>query len=168
MNSGPRKARAPKDPLTRDDPLARRAQAWLSMPPRHAPAALETRVLQALRQRAALPWWRRAPAQWPDIARAPALMALTVAAALAFAFIRRVVTPGPFQEPTWLQTALHPLHVPELALILAGTGASLAHDIPLPWLYGALTFGAMLYAALFGLGATAYRMLYNRSLTRPP
>jgi hypothetical protein len=38
--------------------------------------------------------------------------------------------------------------------------ALLAGAIPAAWLYGSLTAGALLYAALFGLGAAAYRILY--------
>jgi hypothetical protein len=38
--------------------------------------------------------------------------------------------------------------------------AALVRVVPLEWLYGAMAGGAILYAALFGLGAAAYRTLY--------
>jgi hypothetical protein len=38
--------------------------------------------------------------------------------------------------------------------------AALVRAVPPDWLYGAMAAGAVLYAALFGLGAAAYRTLY--------
>jgi hypothetical protein len=38
--------------------------------------------------------------------------------------------------------------------------AALRRVIPFEWLYGTMAAGTILYAALFGLGAAAYRTLY--------
>ena len=45
---------------------------------------------------------------------------------------------------------------------VGGIAAVLVRIIPPLWLYGGLALGIMLYVALFGLGAAAYRTLYLR------
>lgn len=133
-------------------------QTLRALPPRRAPRSLEQRVLAAIAERAALPWWRKGFAYWPA---APRLAFLGVAAAVVFGLFRLLtgVEAG---------SALASL-VPQLAW--ADTLASLARatqdfvqvvigGIPPLWLYGGLAAVASLYAALFGLGATAYRLLY--------
>lgn len=133
-------------------------QTLRTLPPRRAPRSLEQRVLAAIEQRAALPWWRKGFAYWPA---APRIAFLAVAVAVVAGFFRLLtgVEAG----------ALFAGLLPQLAW--ADTVASLAHatqdfvrvvvgGIPPLWLYGGLTVVASLYAALFGLGATAYRLLY--------
>ena len=39
--------------------------------------------------------------------------------------------------------------------------AELAHSVTPLWLYGAIALGSLLYAALLGLGAAAYHLLYR-------
>jgi hypothetical protein len=53
------------------------------------------------------------------------------------------------------------LHTPLTLMSSAGAVSSLiARLIPPLWLYAGLAIGAVWYAALFGLGAAAYRTLY--------
>lgn len=130
------------------------------LPLRPAPTSLETRVLGELERRAALPWWRRSFAQWPQSARAAFVLMCGALVALAF--------PG----GDWAAAGLRSLHVSgalsmpwaQQATALAGAaselGASLARAVPAHWVYGGLAVSAALYAALFGLGAAAYRTLY--------
>jgi len=54
----------------------------------------------------------------------------------------------------WIQT---------VSAVFTGIGnfcETLYRSIPPLWLYGVVAIVATLYAALFGLGATAYRLLY--------
>jgi hypothetical protein len=57
----------------------------------------------------------------------------------------------------WLPWARSALTLVDVAREL---DAALVRAIPLDWLYGVLAAGTLLYAALFGLGAAAYRTLY--------
>jgi hypothetical protein len=43
--------------------------------------------------------------------------------------------------------------------------SALSGAIPPEWLYAALAAGAILYGALFGLGAAAYRTLYLKTFS---
>ena len=54
----------------------------------------------------------------------------------------------------WIQT---------VSAVFTGIGnfcETLYRSIPPLWLYGGVAFIGVMYAALFGLGATAYRLLY--------
>src|SRR6185437_10884347 len=53
------------------DPLEQLLDRTLHpLPLRRAPPTLQSRVLEELQRRAALPWWRRSFAHWPSAARA--------------------------------------------------------------------------------------------------
>jgi hypothetical protein len=54
---------------------------------------------------------------------------------------------------------------PFLAVVSSagGVAALLVRVIPPLWLYGGMAFGIMLYLALFGLGAAAYRLYLRPS-----
>jgi hypothetical protein len=132
------------------------------LPPRRAPATLESRVLGELQRRAALPWWRVSFAHWPA---APRVAFVLVCAALVGATIlggvSAFVGTGSFNEIgrlvfSWAQ--------PLLAVMSSagGLAALLLRIIPPIWLYGGMALGVVLYVALFGLGAAAYRTLYLR------
>jgi hypothetical protein len=137
------------------------SQALKDLPSRRAPGTLETRVLNELQRRAALPWWRVSFAQWPAVPRIAfvvtciALVAATIlggVSALAGVSLNVVAA----QVLSWL----HPF----LAVISSagGVAALLVNVIPPVWLYGGLALGIVLYVSLFGLGAAAYRTLYLR------
>jgi hypothetical protein len=132
------------------------------LPPRRAPATLESRVLNELQRRAALPWWRVSFAHWPAAPRVAFVLVCSVlVGGTILGGVSAFVGTGAFNEIariafSWAQ--------PLLAVIASagGLAALLIRVVPPAWLYGAITFGTLLYVALFGLGAAAYRTLYLR------
>jgi hypothetical protein len=138
-------------------------QALGGLPLRRAPGTLESRVLNELARRAALPWWRVGFAQWPVAARvAFVLICASLVAATILGGMTAFVGMRSFSEVAAL--VLH-WGQPFLALLssVGGLTALLVRVIPPLWLYGGLAFGILLYVALFGLGAAAYHTLYRRA-----
>lgn len=137
-------------------------QTLRSLPARRAPRSLELRVLAELERRASLPWWQQSFAHWPLPARAVflllsvALVKLTIMAAVwvMTGFDSAAFTTAISQQFSWAQTGL------SVARTFADFGERIFHSIPSYWLYGTAVFVAAMYAALFGLGAAAYRTLY--------
>ena len=150
-----------------EDPVGR---ALRNAPLRRAPPSLETRVLEELARRAALPWWGRSFARWPRLARAgfTAISGAIVAAAFAASW---PWAPGGAWAGAgaWMSGASIRLPWARSALILVDAvqalDAALVRVVPLEWLYGAMVAGAVLYAVLFGLSAAAYRTLYLNPLS---
>jgi len=137
-------------------------QTLRALPDRQAPRTLEARVLAAIGERASLPWWRQSFARWPVGARCVFLLVsgglvkvALMAAVWVMAGFDSVQFTSAFATPfAWLH---------ETQAVLGGIGnffALLFRSIPSLWLYGGLAVVASLYAALFGLGAAAYRTLY--------
>jgi hypothetical protein len=136
--------------------------ALTGLPFCRAPSTLEVRVLNELQRRAALPWWRVSFARWPMVPRvAFVLVCVALVAATILGGVSALVGVRSLNEVaaltlSWAQPFL---------VILSSTGgvaALLVRAIPPLWLYGGMTLGIMLYVALFGLGAAAYRTLYLR------
>jgi hypothetical protein len=133
-------------------------QTLRELPPRPAPPSLEARVLAAIAGQAARSWWRKSFVHWPVAARG-AFMVLSVGVVLG---VVRLMTDF---DAVRIRTALAAEFrwVATLAT-LAGNVVEFFHvmlgHIPPAWLYGGLAFVAVMYAALFGLGAAAYRTLY--------
>jgi hypothetical protein len=137
-------------------------QALRELPLRHAPATLEARVFRELERRAALRWWYRGFTSWPLATRA------------AFVALCGTIVGFSFLEGSWVTASARILngagaltmswiHPAVAATAWAGEfSALLVRVVPSAWLYGVFAAGAMLYAALFGLGAAAYRTLYLR------
>jgi hypothetical protein len=124
-----------------------------AQPARRAPRSLEQRVLAAIAERQALPWYRRAPSHWPMQAR---LMAgLSTAALIAMTSHRASSVEAATPESIgWLES---------LGTALFSSFSTALQSIPAPYLYGSLAMVASCYLACFGLGATAYRtLLQNR------
>jgi hypothetical protein len=131
------------------------------LPLRQAPPALESRVLQELERRAALPWWSRSLAHWPLAARAVfVLICIGLAGAALLA-------------APWAANGFESLHDTAVSMPWAHeaiTLASIAGDllalllrtVPPAWLHDALTVSVLLYAAFFGLAIAGYRTLYLR------
>jgi hypothetical protein len=123
-------------------------------PPLRAPHTLETRVLNELARRAALPWWRKSFAYWPLIARAAFILACAGLIKLSLAgaawIFNAVATPVASVQGT-----------ARTASSLVQAGEALINALPAQWLYIGAAFAAVMYVALFGLGATAYRILYK-------
>lgn len=137
--------------------LERQIQRTLrSLPDRRAPRTLEARVLAAIAARQALPWWRQSFRQWPTAARAG-----FVGSTFALLLTLTLLTMGGLPAVSALADPwLAPLQGVRTALgSVAEVGLLIWQRIPTIWLYGALAGFGALYAALFGLGATAYRTL---------
>ena len=140
-------------------------RALREAPLRRAPSSLESRVLREIDRRAALPWWRRSFSRWPGLARAGftltcgSIVAAVLAATWPWARGGVLAAAGvwsagsPLSLP-WARSAL------TLVDVVQELHAALVRVIPPEWLYAAVAAGAMLYAALFGLGVAAYRTLY--------
>jgi len=131
-----------------------------ALPLRRAPPTLEARVYGELSRRAALPWWRRSFAHWPHPARAAFLV--TCGALMMLAFVggdaaverARSLHDSGALSLIWVHQAAG----------LVGSAVNLAslvtRAVPAAWIYLGIAVGALLYAALFGLGAAVYRTLY--------
>ena len=139
------------------DPLERLFDRTLrELPPRRAPPTLESRVFAELERRASLPWWRRSFAHWPLAARAAFLVICTALAGLAIA--GAAVAAADIRSLYWAR---------EIGALMASGGSLvglLAGIAPPVWLYDGIAVCALLYAALFGLGAALYRTLYLQPL----
>lgn len=127
-----------------------------SLPDRRAPRTLEARVFAAIAAQRALPWWRQSFTHWPMPARAGFVLSSFV-----LLLVMTVTTMGglPAASALWNEW-LVPLEGFRSAVVTVAEAVSLIWQrIPTIWLYGALAGIGALYAALFGLGATAYRTL---------
>jgi len=132
------------------------------LPPRRAPATLESRVLRELERRAALAWWRRGFAHWPLAARASFVV-------LCGALIGITLLGGSSWTPPDAAAALSWSH-PALAALgsVGSAGGWIVRLLPDGWLVGMGAAMAALYAILFGLGAAAYSTLYRHDSRAPP
>lgn len=141
-------------------------ERWLAgelraLPPRRAPASLESRVLAAIAQHANLPWWKQHFLRWP------------LAARLGFLALAALIAQVSLQASAWLIDALRASGASEA---IANPARALRNDwsfiqsmndivqvvlnaIPAPWLYGTLAVVGLMYATLFGIGSIAFRTL---------
>jgi len=133
-----------------------------SLPDRHAPETLESRILAALESRAAIPWWHKSWSYWPSWVRAVfVLFCGSAAGLLVYGGMAVQTGVDAAQLSTTFAPVLHVIRpVIDLGRGLAGCVAVIGRNIPSVWLYGAVMFVAGLYALLFGLGAAAYRTLW--------
>lgn len=136
------------------------SQALRGLALRPAPQTLESRVCGELQRRAALPWWRSGFSHWPVMARAAfVVLGVSLVGALLLGGFSIFGDTRSFDVIaglliSWAQPAL------AIMSTAGGLAALMLRVIPPFWLYGGLTLGALLYVALFGLGAAAYRTLY--------
>ncbi len=124
-------------------------------PLRRAPADLSNRVLTILEQRASRAWWQMGFNEWPALAR------------VLFIIVSIAVVAVALEIPAWLLEAVDtrfPLSFSRgIALwqVARSVSSSIASSIPMEWVYGIVAAIAALYAAFFGVGAAAYRTLYQ-------
>jgi hypothetical protein len=138
-------------------------EALKGLPLRRAPSTLELRVVDELERRAALPWWRVSFMHWPAAPRvAFVIVCIALVAATFLGGVFAFVGDRSFNEAaalvlSWVQ--------PFLAVMSSAGGVAslLVRVIPPLWLYGGMALGIMLYVALFGLGAAAYRLYLRPS-----
>jgi hypothetical protein len=133
-----------------------------ALPPVEAPSTLVPNVLQALRARASLPWWRQAWWQWPFPARAGFVTAALSALA--------VVTGGGW----FLETGLRAYSQPAVerlghwttqwgqATSLQGALGWLTQGLSQPWVLAGLAIAVGLYLACLGLGTLFVRTAWRR------
>lgn len=133
-------------------------------PTRRAPRSLEQRVLREIARREALPWWRRSFSRWPRFAQAClaviSILAIVAVLGADLSWPDGAFTGGgmPAAAGSLLIAWLEPART--LLETARNLDASVMRLVPTGWLYGAMAAAALLYAALFGLGAAAYRTLY--------
>ncbi|MBI2813672.1 MAG: hypothetical protein HYX71_05265 [Opitutae bacterium] len=136
-----------------------------ALPPRRAPRTLEARVLTALEHRAAVAWYHKSWSHWPAAVKAAFLAfgtGVSGAAIAAFYLISQGAGTGALSAAAGerFAGAAALFHVVRW---MAGYASQSFASIPALWLYGGLAFVATMYAAFFGLGATAYRTLYRNN-----
>jgi hypothetical protein len=139
------------------------AEAIKGLPLRRAPGTLELRVVDELERRAALPWWRVSFAHWPAAPRvAFVVVCIALVAATILGGVFAFLGDRPLSEAAAMMLSwVHPF----LAVMSSagGVAALLVRVIPPLWLYGGMALGIVLYVALFGLGAAAYRLYLRPS-----
>lgn len=137
-------------------------QALRELPLRRAPRTLESRVRAEIERRAALPWWRKSFLHWPLGARIAfialsggvAVLALLVGVR-GMEILNLTQLQAAFATPLgWLEA------LRTIAEALGSSVAAVLRTLPPLWLYGGVAILGAMYAALFGLGAAAYRTLY--------
>jgi hypothetical protein len=142
--------RADHDPHNELERLMTRALR--DQPLRRAPDTLERRVLAQLESGAAVARWRRGFAHWPMAARLVFLAASVGFVKLALSIAMWLSTPldSPASsldlpsQMAWVQT---------LFVVIA----SVARTVPSLWVHAGIAILVIMYAALFGIGASAYR-----------
>lgn len=135
------------------------------LPVRHAPSTLEARVLAAIEHRATIAWYHKSWTYWPAAVRALFLAGVTGLAGTAitafYLFMQGSQPALVWQEFSsrfgWL-TSIY-----GAAVWTVNFAGQMISGIPPVWLYGGGAVIALLYAAFFGLGATAYRVLYRNN-----
>ena len=139
----------------RHDEIERQVtRALQEQPARRAPSTLERRVLAQIEAGATAIGWRRGFAHWPMAARIVFLaasvgvvkVALLVAMWLSTPLDSPAVSVQLPSQISWLQT-----------LFVAIGNA--AHTVPSLWIHAGIAILALMYVALFGIGASAYRMV---------
>jgi hypothetical protein len=151
---------SPDDPHQKLERLVHRTLREL--PARRAPRSLEGRVFAELARRAALPWWRKSFVHWPVPARAALLVVLLGVVKLVL--MGGVWAASGFDAAQFREAFAQQLSWMESGIAVVNASRSffeiMFRNIPPLWLYGGVAFIAALYAALFGLGAAAYKALH--------
>lgn len=134
-----------------------------ALPPRRAPRSLEGRVLAALEHRASLPWWHQSWSYWPAAVRAAFLAfatGISTAAVVAVTLFSRGASAEALSAQVGQRLQIFSQLYAAGAWVADLTVRSFG-AIPSLWLYGALAAIVALYATFFGLGAVAYRTIYQ-------
>ncbi|MBS0389111.1 MAG: hypothetical protein JSR15_11585 [Proteobacteria bacterium] len=134
-----------------------------AQPLRQAPASLEARVQQQLALQAARPWWLQGFSAWPWLARL--LFGLVGAGLVALTYLttdRLGWVSDSLQQSTLATTGRGAAQMfANLGHALQLLGEMLTRNVSSAWLYGAAGVTVFLYVALFGLGAAAFRTLFD-------
>ncbi|MDB4473611.1 hypothetical protein N9023_01270 [Opitutaceae bacterium] len=132
-------------------------------PARRAPMSLEQRVLGEIARRQALPWWQRSFVYWPNSVRLTFLVVATGIAGAVLLFSMQLL--GLVSADSITQLA-EPVRGAWNTLRVAGStiGGLVAPTMPelnAKYLYAGLAVVGGAYAVMLGLGATAYRVLWQ-------
>jgi hypothetical protein len=127
-------------------------RALQEQPLRRAPSTLERRVLAQIASEGATARWRRGFTHWPVAARVAFLAASAGVVKLAFMITMWLSSPLsspalPFDLPSqvaWVQTLFVAI-------------ASVVRTVPSLWIHAGVAILLVMYAAVFGIGASAYR-----------
>lgn len=135
--------------------------ALRQLPPLPAPATLESRVLRELARREALPWWRQGFGRWPLPARLLFVPLSAGCMKLAFLGIAALGSMLNAAQQTAVVSSVQSRWqaLSEIAQSLQSLGTLVVRDVPQLWIYGAAGLALLLYVALFGIGAVAFRSL---------
>jgi hypothetical protein len=130
-------------------------------PLRQAPATLERRVIRELALRASKPWWLQGFGRWPWVARLMFLPLGLGLVQLSFTAMARLSALWQsLQHSAPASTAQSGLQVlSNLGQTTQALGSLFARAVPQMWIYGGAGVALLLYAAMFGLGAAAFRTL---------
>jgi hypothetical protein len=130
-----------------------------AQPLRQAPASLQARIDRQLAFQAARPWWMQGFSAWPWLARI--LFAIVSAGLVALTYLTT-------DRLSWISQAFQRSSIANStrasAQMFANLGdalQTLGAMIPSAWLYGGAGVALLLYAALFGVGAAAFRTLLD-------
>jgi len=133
------------------------------LPPKRAPRSLESRVLAEIARREALPWWRRSWTYWPTLVKGGFLVVSAATAAAMIMVFLQIFRGGSFAAVS--ASLSRPLEMAKAVwaacLALGSVGQDLVNIVPPVWLYSTLGAVAALYITVFGVGAAAYRTLYQ-------
>jgi hypothetical protein len=139
----------------RQDELERQlTRALREQPLRRAPSTLERRVLAQIEAGAVASPWRRGFAHWPMAARLVFLAAS--AGVVKVALMITMWIASPLESPA-VSVDL-PSQVAWLQTLFVAIG-NVARAVPSLWVHVGIVILAIMYAALFGIGATAYRTM---------
>lgn len=132
-------------------------------PTRRAPMSLEDRVLGEIARRQVLPWWHQSFSYWPTPVRLAFLVVASGLVAVALLYSMQLM--GVVGESA-VQNIFQPVVGAWQTLKVAGTAIAGLFSVTLPeisstWLYGGLAVLGGAYAVMLGLGATAYRVLWQ-------
>jgi len=154
----------------RDAELERATARLLEgLQPRQAPQALQARVFAAIERRTRLPWWRMPFGHWPIAAR---LALVTCSAYLGWLSISAAIwvmagassARQAYDASPWFSAVRA---AGQFVVFMRHTLATVMHSIPADWIYLSAALAAMLYVAVCGLAAVAYRVLYVDVNPRP-
>ncbi|GAB5562774.1 MAG: hypothetical protein SynsKO_44210 [Synoicihabitans sp.] len=132
-------------------------------PTRRAPSSLESRVLGEIARRQSLPWWQRSYVYWPNAVKLAFLVIATGIAGAVLIFSMQLMGVVSADSVNNLiapvQGAWNTLRVAGRTLV--GLVAPNLPEITSTYLYAGLAIVGGAYAVMLGLGATAYRVLWQ-------
>lgn len=132
-------------------------------PLRQAPASLEAAILLRLAAEAAKPWWLQGFNRWPWIAQ---ILFLAMSAGLVQLSYQATARLGSLWQAADQSAPAKAARAGVQMFASYGDalqtlGAMVTRNISPLWIYGGAGLALLLYAALFGLGAAAFRTLID-------